>query len=181
MSRIGKKIITVPEEVGVEISGNRAIFSGKKGMLALDLPRELSIRESDGKLSVDRKKETKSAKSLHGLYHRLVENAIRGVSEGWQKRMELVGTGYRAKLDGKNLVLSVGFSHPVVLAPPEGIDFSVEENKINVSGVDKALVGQICASIRKIRPPEPYKGKGIKYVGEKVRRKSGKAKATTAQ
>lgn len=175
MSRIGKKPIKTVSEVKVEVEGQEITVSGPKGQLSYELPKALLARiEGDG-IYIERKEETKSAKSLHGLFHRLISNGIKGVSQGRIKSLELVGTGYRAKMDGRNIVLSIGFSHPVIIEPPEGITLSVEENRINVSGIDKSLVGQTAANIRKIRPPEPYKGKGIRYVGEYVRRKPGKA------
>lgn len=175
MSRIGKKTIKIVSEVKVEVEGQRLTISGPKGQLSYELPKVLLARIEGDEIYIERKEETKSAKSLHGLFHRLISNATKGVSEGRTKSLELIGTGYRARMDGKNIVLSIGFSHPVIIEPPEGIELSVEENRINVSGIDKSLVGQTAANIRKIRPPEPYKGKGIRYVGEHVIRKPGKA------
>lgn len=181
MSRIAKKPIKIKEGVRVFADGPRVVISGPKGELSYVLLPFLSVRVAGDEVFLERKEETKSAKSGHGLFYRLVLGAVTGVSEGWEKTLELVGTGYRARLDGKNIVLSIGFSHPVVVSPPEGISFSVEENRIKVSGADKQLVGQIASNIRRVRPPEPYKGKGIRLLGEEVRRKAGKAAKLGAQ
>lgn len=181
MSRIAKKPIKIKEGVRVFADGPRVVVSGPKGELSYVLPPFLSVRVTGDEVFLERKEETKSAKSGHGLFYRLVLGAVTGVSEGWEKTLELVGTGYRARLDGKNIVLSIGFSHPVVVSSPEGISFSVEENRIKVSGADKQLVGQIASNIRRVRPPEPYKGKGIRLLGEEVRRKAGKAAKLGAQ
>lgn len=181
MSRIAKKPIKIKEGVKVSADGPKVVISGPKGELSYVLPPFLSVRVADNEVFLERKEETKSAKSGHGLFYRLLLGAVVGVSEGWEKALELVGTGYRARLDGKNIVLSIGFSHPVVVSPPEGISFSVEENRIKVFGADKHLVGQTASNIRRVRPPEPYKGKGIRLLGEEVRRKPGKAAKLGAQ
>lgn len=175
MSRIAKKPIRVDEGVKISLQDAKVLISGSKGQLSFEVPKALKVRvETDG-VFVDRKGETKPARSMHGLFYRLLSSGVKGVSQGWEKVLELVGTGYRARMDGKNVVLSIGFSHPVAIVPPEGISFSVEENRIKVEGIDRHLVGQVAANIRRVRPPEPYKGKGIRYLGEEVARKPGKA------
>lgn len=182
MSRIGSKTIAIPENVQVFIEGKSVKVSGPKGELSLKLPQGIEAGTKDAKVIVERKRDSKQTRALHGTINRLIRNNIKGVSEGWDKSLELVGTGYRARMEGSTLVLNLGYSHPVKVEAPEGIDFSVEESKVNVSGPDKVLVGQVTANIRAIRPPEPYKGKGIKYIDEHVRRKPGKqAKVGVAQ
>lgn len=175
MSRIGKMPIDLPESVKVTVDGQKIRVEGPKGALEREFPRQIRIKVEDHKVFVTRQNETKIAKSLHGTWRSLVANMVKGVSEGWMKELELVGTGYQAQLEGKDLVLAVGFSHPVKIEAPEGVTFRVEKTKIIVEGIDKELVGQISAKIRAVRPPEPYKGKGIKYKDEVVRRKPGKA------
>lgn len=175
MSRIAKKPIKIKEGVKVSWDGQRVVVLGPKGELSYTLPASLSVKIADHEVFVERKEETRSARGLHGLFYRLISAAIIGVSEGWTKTLELIGAGYRGRMEGENLILSIGFSHPVVITPPPGIIFSIEENRINTHGVDKYLVGQVAANIRKARPPEPYKGKGIRYLDEAVRRKPGKA------
>lgn len=176
MSRIGKKPVKVPEGVTVQVNGSNVSATGPKGSLSVDLRPEIKVTIDGANLSVLRVSETPKARSLHGLSRTLVENVVMGVSQGWNKGLELVGVGYRAELAGTNLVLNVGFSHPVKFAAPTGITFEVADNtKINVKGTDKQLVGETAAQIRRVRPPEPYKGKGIRYVGEVVRKKAGKA------
>lgn len=177
MSRITLKPIEIPKDVTVKIEGERAVVSGPKGELVISLPGEIKTQVGDSQVVVTRKGGNKLARSLHGTIYRLLENAIKGVTIGWSKTLEMIGTGYRATLDGTTLVLAIGFSHPVKIAAPEGISFSTEENRITVLGIDKELVGQVSANIRRVRIPEPYKGKGIKYIDEKVRRKPGKAAA----
>jgi large subunit ribosomal protein L6 len=176
MSRIGKQPIQIPKEVAVEVKDGEVKISGPKGVLGVKFKPEIEVFVKNDKILVKRKKETKLACSLHGVTRTLIANAIEGVIKGFSKSLEIVGTGFRALLEGENLVLFVGFSHPVKISPPPGIKFEVEEgNKIRVSGVDKALVGQVAAQIRKIRPPDPYKGKGIRYEGEEIKLKPGKA------
>lgn len=177
MSRITLKPIEIPEPVTATHEGRMVKVSGPKGELSCHLAKGVEVLLSEGKLSLVRKTDSKSARSLQGTTHRLLENAIKGVVEGWSKTLEMVGTGYRASLEGTTLVLAIGFSHPVKISAPDGISFTIEENRITVSGIDKELVGQVSANIRRIREPEPYKGKGIKYIDEKVRRKPGKAAA----
>ncbi len=178
MSRIGKKPIKIPDGVTVKVDGGVVSVVGPKGALNFNFRPEIKISVADNVINVDRVSETNKAKSLHGLCRTLVENMIMGVTTGWNKGLEMVGVGYRGALEGTTLVLNVGFSHPVKFEAPEGITFTVLDNtKINVSGIDKQLVGETSAKIRRIRPPEPYKGKGIRYIGEVIRRKAGKAAA----
>lgn len=178
MSRIGKKPVKIPEGVTINIDGGKVKIVGPKGTLNFNFRPEIKITSADGVISVDRVAETNKAKSLHGLTRTLIENMVFGVTTGWNKGLELVGVGYRCAVEGADLVLNVGFSHPVKFPAPEGITFTVSDNtKINVSGIDKQLVGETSAKIRRIRPPEPYKGKGIRYIGEIIRRKAGKAAA----
>lgn len=174
MSKIGKQPVQIPQGVNVIIAGCEVSVSGPKGELAFTTRPEVKVEVKEDKVTVTRKNETKFAKSLHGLTRSVIANMIKGVIVGHEKTLELVGVGYRAAKDGNNLVLSVGYSHPVVIAEPPGIALETKENKIIVSGADKILVGETAARIRRVRPPEPYKGKGIKYAGEFIRRKAGK-------
>jgi large subunit ribosomal protein L6 len=176
MSKIGKQPIVLPEGVKAEISDREIVVSGSRGSLKRKLPRGVEINQKDGLLIVSIKSE--SLMAIFGTIRVLVANMVKGVSVGWTKQLELVGTGYRAEVSGKTLVLTVGYSHPVKIEAPEGIDFKVEKTIITVEGMDKELVGQIAATIREVRPPEPYKGKGIKYVDEVIRRKAGKVAKT---
>jgi len=183
MSRIGKQPVPIPAGVTVEIKDGEVVVTGPKGKLTQSIRPEIEVNLKDNQLFVSRKSDSKLARSLHGLTRSLIANMVKGVTDGWSKTLKLVGTGYRVKLEpsaaGEKLVLSVGFSHPVEVQPVEGIKFEVQGNDtIVISGIDKALVGQVAAKIRKIRPPEPYKGKGIRYEDEKVRRKPGKAAKT---
>jgi len=181
MSRIGRKKITIPEGVTLKLEGNILVVSSANSRLEVPINPILKIDIDGSTVSVQRLKETKIAKSLHGLTRTLIANAIKGVSEGFTKQLEIVGVGYRAAVEGDILKLKVGFSHEVEIKAPEGISFEVKKNLITVKGYDKQLVGQVAADIRHVRPPEPYKGKGIKYVGEKIIRKAGKAaKGATA-
>lgn len=176
MSRIGIKPVQIPENVNVAVEGKTVKVSGPKGELEFILPEPITARAQAAKVLVERRRNSKIAKALHGTANRQIKNMVTGVNEGWSKNLELVGTGYRARLEGQSLVLNVGFSHPIKVSTPEGISFSVEENtKVKIEGIDKTLVGQAAANIRAIRPPEPYKGKGIRYEDEVVRRKAGKA------
>lgn len=176
MSRVGKKPIEIPQEVTVKTTEGKVIVSGSKGQLELKLEPEIKAEIKDNQVLVERQAETKSAKSLHGLTRTLIDNMIKGVTQGFSKTLELQGTGYRVSLEGNNLKLLVGFSHPIIVEPLPGIQFQVEGNNIiKVSGIDKQLVGQVSASIRSIKKPDPYKGKGIRYQGEKVKKKPGKA------
>lgn len=177
MSRIGKLPVVIPENVSVEIKNRRITVTGPKGSLVQTFRPEVKIKSEDGKVIVERIADHKMARAQHGLARALISNMVLGVSAGWSKELELVGTGYRARMDsGDKLVLQVGYSNPVEFIIPQNLEVTVEgNNKIKISGIDKAMVGQIAAQIRKVRPPEPYKGKGIRYLGEKVRRKVGKA------
>jgi large subunit ribosomal protein L6 len=177
MSRVGRLPIELPKGVDVEIKGTHVRVKGPKGELAHTFPPVVTITEKDGELTVERSSEEKFHRAMHGTTRSVLNNMVVGVSEGFEKFLEIHGVGYRAEMNGKNLVLSVGYSHPVEMPPPEGITFEVLErnNLVRVSGYDKQVVGQISAEIRKVRPPEPFKGKGIRYRGEYVRRKAGKA------
>lgn len=177
MSRIGKMPITVPDGVSVSVQGSHVTVTGPKGKLAQTLHPEMEITLDDGILSVRRPSDSRQHRSLHGLTRALLNNMVVGVSEGFTRTLRIEGVGYRAQLEGTSLVLNVGYSHLVRFDPPAGIDFAVEDRSktVVVSGVDKQVVGEIAAQIRKTRPPEPYKGKGIRYDGEYVRRKAGKA------
>lgn len=180
MSKIGQKPIIIPTGVTVTLSGRDLTVTGPKGALSLTIRPEVKVSVNDSEIVIERKSESKIAKSMHGLVRSLISNMVLGVSELWKKELELIGVGYRANVSGNKLVLSLGFSHPVEIVAPEGIEFATAENRVIVSGIDKTLVGQVAADIRKKRKPEPYKGKGIRYVGEYVRRKSGKAAKAAA-
>ncbi len=176
MSRIGKRPIPVPAKVTVTIDGQQVTIKGPKGELSRVLPNEVSVEQVDGEVQVKRRDESRPARQRHGLCRTLVANMVEGVSQGFQRRLEIQGVGYRAQVQGKNLVLNMGYSHPVTIEPPPGIEFVVENNvNIIVSGVDKEIVGNTAARVRAVRKPEPYKGKGIRYQGEQVRRKAGKS------
>ncbi|MCZ0856638.1 50S ribosomal protein L6 [Actinomyces israelii] len=177
MSRIGRLPVPVPAGVDVTIEGNEVTVKGPKGTLSRTIAQPLSVtRQEDGTILVTRPNDERESRSLHGLSRTLINNMVIGVTEGYSKQLEIVGTGYRAVQKGTGVELSVGFSHTVTVEPPEGIDLKVEGNlKIIVSGISKERVGEVAANIRKIRPPEPYKGKGVRYAGENVRRKVGKA------
>lgn len=176
MSRIGKSPIQVPSGVDIKVDGPEVSVKGPKGQLNRKFTDHVSISVDDGVATVTRLDETRESRALHGLSRALLANMVVGVSEGYRKELEIQGVGYRAALKGSDLELQVGFSHSVSIAAPKGITFEVPEpTKIAVIGIDKELVGQIAADVRKVRPPEPYKGKGIRYAGEYVRRKAGKA------
>lgn len=177
MSRIGKAPITVPGGVTITIAGDQVSVKGAKGVLARTIPTQISVREEGSTLVVERANDERMAKALHGLTRTLVANMVIGVSTGFTKELEILGVGYRATAQGpKKLELALGFSHPVHVEAPEGIEFEVPTaTKVVIKGTDKELVGQVAANIRKIRKPEPYKGKGVRYAGEIVRRKAGKA------
>lgn len=177
MSRIGRLPVEVPSDVDVKIDGTTVKIKGPKGEIASTFSSDLRISFQENEIVVERPSENREIRALHGTTRALLNNMVIGVTEGFSKELELVGVGYRANMNGKNLVLNVGYSHPVEIEPPEGVTFEVTEKsrKITVSGYDKQKVGQIAADIRKVRPPEPYKGKGIRYSGEYIRRKAGKA------
>lgn len=183
MSRIGRKPISIPASVTVTLDdGNEVTIKGPKGQLSQRMHPDMQISREDGVLSVQRPSDSKQHRALHGLTRALINNMVVGVTDGWQRSLEINGVGYRATKDGKTLVLQLGFSHPVRLDPPEGVTYDVGERKsaseplpMFVRGLDKQLVGEEAARIRALRPPEPYKGKGIKYAEERIRRKAGKA------
>ena len=177
MSRIGKKAVPTPAGVSVTIEGQTLTVKGPKGQLSWTLPEEVELRHEGAELLVSKRVETTRAQAMWGLSRTLVSNMVVGVSAGYEEALELVGVGYRAQLKGDALSLQLGFSHEVNLPPPEGIAFAVpKQTEIRISGIDKQAVGEIAARIRRIRPPEPYTGKGVRYLGEKVRRKEGKKK-----
>ena len=176
MSRIGRLPVTVPSGVDVTIDGRAVMVKGPKGQLSLTVPEPISVgRGDDGAVEVTRPNDERESRSLHGLTRTLIANNILGVTQGYTKGLEVVGTGYRVQARGANVEFALGFSHPVVVEPPAGISFTVEgNNRLTVSGIDKQAVGETAANIRKIRKPEPYKGKGVRYAGEQVSRKVGK-------
>ena len=180
MSRVGKKIIEVPQGVNITISdGNMVTVKGPRGTLARQFDPELRIEQEDGTLSLVRPNDERHNRAMHGLSRALLNNMVTGVSSGYEKRLEITGTGYRAEMEGVNLRLSLGYSHDIIVVPPPGVTFVVENrgNSLIINSHNKELLGQIAADIRKFRPPEPYKGKGIRYSDEIVRRKAGKSKA----
>ncbi len=176
MSRIGKEPIAVPAGVEVSVDGSRVSVKGPRGQLQQSFHPDMRILLEDGTVRVERPSDERDHRSLHGLTRTLIANMVEGVTQGYEKRLEIVGVGYRAVLKGADLELAVGLSHPVSFRPPEGIEFEVPApNRIVIRGIDKQLVGEIAANVRKVRKPEPYKGKGIRYEGERVRKKAGKA------
>lgn len=186
MSRIGKRPISLPKGVDITIAeGNLVTVKGPKGLLNQQLPSEMIIDQQDSVLEVKRPSDSRSHRALHGLTRSLLNNMVVGVTDGYTRTLEILGVGYRASREGKNLVLQVGFSHPIRVVPPEGITFDVVDRRsasepqvVHIRGIDKQVVGEEAAKIRGLRPPEPYKGYGIKYQGERVRRKAGKAGKT---
>ncbi len=180
MSRIGRKPVALPNGVTVEVKGGVVHVTGSKGTLTYALLPHVTVETVDGEIVVTRQNETKEVRARHGLTRALVANMVKGVSDGYQKELEIIGVGYKAALKGKTLQLQLGYSHPIDYAIPEGIEIAQDEknkNILRVRGADKQLVGQVAAQIRELRPPEPYKGKGIRYTDEYVRRKVGKAAA----
>ncbi|MFT4471103.1 50S ribosomal protein L6 [Arthrobacter sulfonylureivorans] len=176
MSRIGRLPITVPAGVEVKVDGNVVSVKGAKGELSHTLASPITVSLDENTLTVARPNDERESRSLHGLTRTLINNMIVGVTEGYKKDLEIVGTGYRVQAKGANLEFALGFSHPVVVNAPEGITFAVEgANKLSVSGINKQQVGEVAANIRKLRKPDPYKGKGVRYAGEQIRRKVGKA------
>jgi large subunit ribosomal protein L6 len=176
MSRIGKNPVPIPSGVETVVDGLHVRVSGPKGALEATMPVGVAIRPEEGEIVVERTGDSPKERSRHGLVRSLIANMVQGVTEGYRTNLEMVGVGYRAALKDRDIELQVGFSHPVLIEAPDGITFEVPApTKISVSGIDKQLVGQIAADIRRVRPPEPYKGKGIRYEGEVVRRKAGKA------
>ncbi|BBN97429.1 50S ribosomal protein L6 [Sporolactobacillus terrae] len=175
MSRIGLRPTAVPEGVTVTIDGQKVTVKGPKGELSREFHQDMIIKQENNEIRVERPTDSNKHRALHGTTSSLISNMVEGVTKGFTKKLELVGVGYRANKQGKNLVLNVGYSHPVEIVPEEGIELSVEgNNKVSVAGIDKQRVGEVAANIRSVRSPEPYKGKGIRYEGEKVRRKEGK-------
>jgi large subunit ribosomal protein L6 len=175
MSRIGRKPISVPDGVQIDVGTGRVSVKGPKGELSQHVSPEMKVEQEDGTLTVTRPTDRGEHRALHGLTRSLIANMVEGVTDGFERRLEIQGVGYRAALRGRTLELSLGFSHPVAIEAPEGIDFEVPQpTEIVVRGIDKQQVGQVAADIRKRRPPEPYKGKGIRYRGEQVTRKVGK-------
>jgi len=176
MSRIGKRPIDIPDKVTVTIEGQKISVKGSKGTLSRELPSGVFVEQQDNTLMVKRRDESRTARQRHGLCRTLVANMVEGVSKGFEKRLLIQGVGYRAQVQGRNLILNVGYSQPVEIIPPEGIQLAVEANtNVIVSGIDKEVVGNQAARIRAVRPPEVYKGKGIRYQGEMIKLKAGKA------
>jgi large subunit ribosomal protein L6 len=175
MSRIGRRPIAIPAGVQIELDGPRITVRGPKGELQRTLPREIAVRVDDGQVLVERPSEAKPHRELHGLTRTLVANMVEGVTNGYRKTLEISGVGYRAQKIGEKLQLNLGYSHPVDVDAPSGISFEVESpTRLSVVGIDKELVGQVAAEVRGTRKPEPYKGKGVRYLGEQIRRKAGK-------
>ena len=176
MSRIGRLPITVPAGVDIAITGSHVVVTGPKGTLEREIAPQLSLVREDGVLRVERPNDSKQTRELHGLTRTLLDNMVTGVTTGYRKRLEITGVGYRAQLVGRKLQLALGYSHPIEIDPPEGIAFEVETpTRLAVTGIDKELVGHVAARVRATRKPEPYKGKGVRYSGEVIRRKAGKA------
>ncbi len=176
MSRIGKRPIPIPQKVSVTLEGQHVVVKGPKGELSRVLPSGVVVERVEETLVLRKEDESRSSEQRHGLCRTLVANMVEGVSQGFQRRLEIQGVGYRAQIQGRNLVLNVGYSNPVQIEPPEGVQVAVEGNtNVVVSGIDKEIVGNTAAKIRAVRPPEVYKGKGIRYLGEVVRRKAGKS------
>jgi large subunit ribosomal protein L6 len=175
MSRIGKAPITVPSGVDVAIEGQTVTVKGPKGTLSHVVDRPIAVALDDGVVTVSRPDDERENRSLHGLSRSLLNNLVQGVSQGYERKLEIHGVGYRVQLQGSTLVFALGYSHPVRIDPPEGITFTVESpTRFSVQGIDKQLVGQVSANIRRLRRPDPYKGKGVRYAGEQIRRKVGK-------
>lgn len=176
MSRIGKNPVIIPQAVNINYDSTKINIDGPKGKLSLNLRPEIILEKKENTIIVKRVSEEKKCKSMHGLYRMLINNMIIGVTNGFEKKLDIVGTGYKAAVEGKKLILNLGYSYPYEYEIPEGIKVNIENNtKIIISGIDKELVGHVAACVRKMRPPEPYKGKGIKYEDEIIRKKAGKA------
>lgn len=174
MSRIGKLPVEIPEKVEVDFDGTTIKINGPKGELSRDIHELIDLEINDDEIVIKRNGESKDDRSLHGMTRSIIEGMVTGVVEGYSKQLEMVGVGYNATMQGKSLKIEAGYSHPVVIEPEKNIEFEVEKNKITVKGIDKQLVGNVAAQIRSVREPEPYKGKGIKYIDERIRRKEGK-------
>lgn len=180
MSRIGKKPVAIPEGVKVQKTDRQVKVAGPKGELSAQVHPDVTVEISGSAINVQRPSDSKQHRALHGLWRALLQNMVNGVTSGYTRKLELVGVGYRAEMKGKRLQLALGFSHPILFQPPDGIKIETpSQTNVTISGIDKQLVGQVAAKIRSFRPPEPYKGKGIKYEGEVVRRKAGKAAAAS--
>jgi len=177
MSRIGNQPVSLPTGVTAQSDSGLFVVKGPKGEIRLPIPVNISIANEGDDLIIKRKGNHRAVRSTHGAFRAHAQNAIVGVTEGWTKTLEMHGVGFRASVSGSDLVLTVGFSHPVTITPPNGIAFELKDGKIVVSGIDRHKVGQIASDIRAVKPPEPYKGKGIRYEGERIRKKAGKAKA----
>ncbi len=183
MSRIGRQPIPVPSGVNIELQDHHITVSGPRGTLSREFREPIAIEQQDGQLVVTRPNDSQSARALHGLTRSLVANMVTGVTTGFTRSLQMTGVGYRAQLMGKNLILQVGYSHPVEVAPPPDVSFAIDqvqaqrgsESRVHVQGIDKAMVGEVASRIRNVRPPEPYLGKGIRYTDEVIRRKAGKA------
>ena len=177
MSRIGNQPVPIPAKVQVNIDGSEVTVKGPKGELYHKFPVDMMVAEQDGQIIVTRPTDQRHHRALHGMTRALINNMVVGVSEGFEKILSIEGVGYRAEMEGKTLVMYLGYSHPIPVEPPENVEFVVEERGriVRVHGIDKQVVGELAANIRKLRPPEPYKGKGVRYQGEYVRRKAGKA------
>ena len=176
MSRIGKQPVPIPGGVTIAIDGQTVKVKGSKGELSREFPPEIAFAQEGEEVVVTRVNESRNARQRHGLVRTLIANMVEGVSKGYEKKLEIQGVGYRASLQGQKLVMALGYSHPVEFDPPDGITFAVEKNtNVTITGIDKEVVGNTAARVRAARPPEPYKGKGVRYAGEQVRRKAGKA------
>jgi large subunit ribosomal protein L6 len=176
MSRIGRLPVTIPSGVDVTIDGRQVTVKGPKGELSHVVAEPITVEQADGTLEVKRPDDERTSRSLHGLTRTLINNMVLGVTEGYEKKLEIHGTGYRVLAKGSNLEFALGYSHPITVEPPTGITFAVEnQTRFSVQGIDKQLVGEVAANIRKLRKPDPYKGKGVRYAGEHIRRKVGKA------
>lgn len=180
MSRFGKLPVLVPAGVQVQIQDRKVSITGPKGTIEHQLPREVEVSQKDNQLIVEKKGNSKVVLAQQGTTRSILVNMVEGVSNGWSKQLELIGAGFRAEVRGRDLVLTVGYSHPITISAPEGISFGVEKTIVTVSGTNRAVVGQIAAMIRDTRKPDPYRGKGVKYVNEVIRRKAGKQAAKTA-
>ena len=177
MSRIGKKAVAVPNGVQVTLSGQTVTVKGPKGQLSWTLPEEIAVAQEGQEITLTKAQDSTRAQAMWGLSRTLVNNMVIGVTEGYERTLELVGVGYRAQMKGQTLSMQLGYSHDVDVKPPQGVTFAVpKQTEIKISGIDKQVVGELAAQIRRMRPPEPYKGKGVRYAGEKVRRKEGKKK-----
>ena len=176
MSRIGRLPVSIPSGVDIKVEGQDVSVKGPKGELSLTIPNPITVEVAEGNLEVKRPDDERDSRARHGLTRSLINNMVLGVTEGYEKKMEIHGTGYRVAAKGSNLEFSLGYSHPITIEAPEGINFAVENpTRFSVQGIDKQLVGEVAANIRKLRKPDPYKGKGVRYAGEQIRRKVGKA------